>query len=52
MHAKEMIMKGYQTKFFTQQDRRHTHKPVADWLMLTARGFGIRGSTIVAARLG
>lgn len=45
-------MKGYQVTFFTQQDRRHDHKPVAEWLMLTARGLGIRGATIVAASEG
>lgn len=42
-------MKGYQITFFTQQDRRHGHKPLAEWLMLTARDLGIRGATIVAA---
>lgn len=42
-------MKGYQVTFFTQQDRHHAHKPVSEWLMLTARELGIRGATIVVA---
>ena len=42
-------MKGYQITFFTQQDRRHGHKPLAEWLMLAARNLGIRGATIVTA---
>lgn len=38
-------MKGFQITFFTQQDRRHHHKPMAEWLMLAARDLGIRGAT-------
>lgn len=45
-------MKGYQVTFFTQQDRRHAHKSVAEWLMWTARELGIRGATIVSASEG
>ncbi|HLA35364.1 MAG TPA: DUF190 domain-containing protein [Rhodocyclaceae bacterium] len=45
-------MKGYQISFFTQQDRRHHHKPLAEWLMLTARDLGLRGATVVAASEG
>jgi len=45
-------MKGYQITFFTQQDKRHHHKPMAEWLMLTARDLGLRGATIVAASEG
>lgn len=45
-------MKGYQITFFTQQDRRHHHKPMAEWLMLAARDLGVRGATIVAASEG
>lgn len=45
-------MKGYQITFFTQQDRRHGHKPLAEWLMLAARDLGVRGATIVAASEG
>ena len=42
-------MKGYQITFFTQQDRRHGGKPLAEWLMLAARNLGIRGATVVTA---
>lgn len=45
-------MKGYQITFFTQQDRRHHHKPLAEWLLLTARDMGLRGATIVAGSEG
>lgn len=45
-------MKGYQVTFFTQQDRRHGHKPVSEWLMLAARDLGIRGAIILAASEG
>ena len=45
-------MKGYQITFFTQQDKRHHHKSMAEWLMLTARELGLRGATIVAASEG
>lgn len=45
-------MKGYQITFFTQQDRRHGNKPLAEWLMLTARSLGLRGTTVVPGSEG
>lgn len=36
-------MQGYQLTFFTQQDRRHGWKPLAEWLVVTARDMGING---------
>jgi uncharacterized protein len=45
-------MKGYQITFFTRQDHRHRHKPLAEWLMLAARDLGLRGATVVAASEG
>ncbi|QID17678.1 DUF190 domain-containing protein [Nitrogeniibacter mangrovi] len=45
-------MKGFQITFFTQQDKRHKHTPMAEWLMLTARDLGLRGATIVPASEG
>ncbi len=45
-------MKGYQITFFTQQDRRHKHHPMAEWLMLAARDLGVRGATVVAGSEG
>lgn len=45
-------MKGYQITFFTQQDRRHKGKPLAEWLLFAARDLGMRGGTVVAASEG
>jgi PII-like signaling protein len=45
-------MKGYQITFFTQQDHRHKNKPLADWLLLTARELGVSGATIIAGSEG
>ncbi len=45
-------MNGFQITFFTQQDRRHHHKPMAEWLLLAARDLGLRGATVVAASEG
>jgi len=45
-------MKGYQITFFTQQDRHHDHKPLAEWLLFTAKSLGLRGATIVPASEG
>jgi len=45
-------MKGYQITFFTQQDRRHGHHSLAEWLMLTARDMGLRGTTVVPGSEG
>lgn len=45
-------MKGYQITFFTQQDHKHKHKPLAEWLMLAARDLGLRGATVSCAAEG
>ena len=45
-------MKGYQLTFFTQQDRRYGGKPVAEWLLETARELGVRGATAFAGSDG
>ena len=45
-------MKGYQITFFTQQDCRHQHQPMAEWLLHVARDLGLRGATIVAGSEG
>lgn len=41
-------MNGYQITFFTQQDRRHHGKPVADWLVRLAMEMGLRGATLIS----
>jgi PII-like signaling protein len=42
-------MQGYQLTFFTQQDRRHGHRSLGDWLVLEARRLGIGGATLIGA---
>lgn len=45
-------MHGYQLTFFTQQSRRHSGLPLAEWLLQEARKLGIRGATLTAATQG
>jgi PII-like signaling protein len=45
-------MKGYQITFFTQEDRRHDGKPLADWLVRLARDMGLHGATLIPASEG
>ncbi|CAB3729868.1 DUF190 domain-containing protein [Paraburkholderia rhynchosiae] len=45
-------MNGYQITFFTQHDRRHHGKPLADWLMHLAGELGLGGATVIPASEG
>jgi len=45
-------MQGYQLTFFTQQDRKHLHEPLAEWIMAEAKRLGICGATLTAASQG
>lgn len=45
-------MTGYQLTFFTQQDRRHGHQPLAEWLMTLVQSMQIRGATLRTAQEG
>lgn len=45
-------MHGYQLTFFTQQDRRHRHLALAQWLLEEARALGISGATLIPATEG
>jgi PII-like signaling protein len=45
-------MKGYQLEFFVQQDKRHGHQPLWEWLLQTARALGIRGATVFMGAMG
>ncbi|MFM0493618.1 DUF190 domain-containing protein [Paraburkholderia caledonica] len=45
-------MNGYQITFFTQHDRRHRGKPLADWLVHLAGELGLRGATVIPASEG
>ena len=46
------MTKGYQLTFYTEQNRRHGHQSVVEWLLSTARHAGIHGATVVAAAEG
>jgi PII-like signaling protein len=45
-------MNGYQITFFTQQDKRHHGKPLADWLVHLAQEMGLPGATLIAGSEG
>ena len=45
-------MLGYQLTFFTQQDRSHQGRPLAQWLLDEARAIGIGGATLIPAAEG
>ncbi len=45
-------MDGYQLTFFTQQDRKHDHMPLGEWLLQEARKLGIGGATLIVATEG
>ncbi len=40
-------MQGLQINFFTQQDCRPGHTPMAEWLLLEARKLGLNGGTLM-----
>ena len=43
---------GYQVTFFSQHDRRHGNKLLAEWLMETLREMGIAGATMMVCSEG
>ncbi len=45
-------MHGFQLTFFTQQDRRHQHLSLAQWLLEEALDLGISGATLIPAAEG
>ena len=45
-------MLGYQLTFFTQQDRSHQGRPLAQWLVEEARAMGMGGATLTRAAEG
>ena len=45
-------MQGFQITFYTQQDRRHAGRPLADWLIHLAAEMGLRGATLIPATEG
>ena len=45
-------MNGFQITFFTQQNRRHQGRPLAEWLLHLAKEMKLRGATVVAGTEG
>ena len=45
-------MNGFQITFYTQQNRQHQHKPMADWLIDIAIELQLHGATQMAASKG
>lgn len=45
-------MQGYQLTFFTNQDRKHGHSPLGEWLVQEARKLGVGGATLIAGSEG
>jgi PII-like signaling protein len=45
-------MQGFQLTFFTQQDRRHSGKPLGEWLVDEARRQGLGGATLLTGAEG
>lgn len=45
-------MHGYQITFFTQQNRMHRQRPLAQWLLGEAKKLGFHGATLSGALQG
>ena len=45
-------MNGFQITFFTQQNRRHHGKHLADWLLHLAKEMHLHGATLIPATEG
>lgn len=40
-------MNGYQLTFYTEQNRRHGHQTICEWLLHEVRKLGINGATVI-----
>jgi len=40
-------MQGYQLTFYTEQNRKHGHQTVCEWLLHQVRELGIHGATVI-----
>jgi PII-like signaling protein len=40
-------MNGYQLTFYTEQNKRHGHQTVCEWLLHEVRSLGIHGATVI-----
>ncbi|QIE28158.1 putative ACR (plasmid) [Caballeronia sp. SBC1] len=45
-------MNGYQLTFYTEQNRKHGHRTVCEWLLHEVRELGIRGATVISCAEG
>lgn len=45
-------MKAYQLEFFVEQNKRHRHQALWEWLLETARSHNIRGATVFMGAMG
>mgnify|MGYP001567748494 CR=1 FL=1 len=45
-------MRGFQLEFFMEQNKRHRHQGLYEWLLETARSRGIRGATVFMGAMG
>ncbi|MDR3451236.1 MAG: DUF190 domain-containing protein [Rhodoferax sp.] len=45
-------MTGYQLEFFMEQNQRHDHRPLYEWLVEAARSHGVRGATVFMGAIG
>ncbi|PRC92366.1 DUF190 domain-containing protein [Solimicrobium silvestre] len=45
-------MQGYQLEFFMEQNKRHGHQALYEWLLDLARSQGIAGATVFMGAMG
>lgn len=45
-------MKGFQLEFFMEQNKRHRHAALWEWLLETARSHDIRGQAFLWGQWG
>ena len=45
-------MNGYQLTFYTEQNRRHGHHTITEWLLHEAKHLGIHGATVISCAEG
>lgn len=45
-------MEGFQLQFFMEQNKRHRHQLLYEWLLEAARSHGIGGATVFMGAMG
>ena len=46
------MMNAYQVTFFTEQNRRHNHTSIGEWLLKFTKEHGAKGGTLVSGAEG